>query len=274
MPVSFGLEALKAQAVAARNYVLSPRTQAYKEFNVVDSVASQVYFGANTEDDLATRAVMETDGVVALYKDELILALYSSTAGGYTESYSNAFSDPQSKIFPAPNKPYLTAVPDKEEFSPLNEEEKAKEFYESKVPSYDINSPYYRWTKEWTPKELEEVLKATLVAQSKTGFVFPAVNTNDDIGKIKDIKVMKRGTSGKAMEVEILTTRGCYTVLKELVIRRVFQKNGISLPSANVVFEKELNSLGNVQKIIARINCLLLVVCIQRSDKCFLYRHG
>ena len=33
MPVKFGLEALKAQDVAARNYVLTPRTQAYKEFN-------------------------------------------------------------------------------------------------------------------------------------------------------------------------------------------------------------------------------------------------
>ena len=90
MPVRFGLEALKAQAVAARNYVLTPRTQAYKEFNVVDSVASQVYYGVNTEDDLATRAVMETDGIVALHNNEPILALYSSTAGGYTESYSNA----------------------------------------------------------------------------------------------------------------------------------------------------------------------------------------
>ena len=95
MPVRFGLEALKAQAVAARNYVLTPRTQAYKEFSVVDSVASQVYFGANTEEDLATRAVMETDGIVALYNNELILALYSSTAGGYTESYANAFSEPK-----------------------------------------------------------------------------------------------------------------------------------------------------------------------------------
>ena len=87
MPIRFGLEALKAQAVAARNYVLTPRTQAYKEFNVVDSVASQVYYGVNTEADLATRAVMETDGIVALYNNEPTLALYSSTAGGYTESY-------------------------------------------------------------------------------------------------------------------------------------------------------------------------------------------
>ena len=47
------IEALKAQAVAARNYVLSPRVKASKYYDVVDSVASQVYFGANTEKELA-----------------------------------------------------------------------------------------------------------------------------------------------------------------------------------------------------------------------------
>lgn len=250
MPVNFGLEALKAQAVAARNYVLTPRTQSYKEFNVVDSVASQVYFGANTEEELATRAVMETDGIVALYNNELILALYSSTAGGYTESYANSFSDPNTKIFPAPNKPYLTAVPDKSDFKPLNTEEAAKEFYESKIPSFDIESPYYRWSKEWGVNELESVLKTTLPAQSKTGYIHPVVHQGEDIGKIKDIKVMKRGNSGKIMELEILTSKGCYIVSKELVIRRVFQKDGISLPSANAIFEKKIDNYGNVKSII------------------------
>ncbi len=251
MPVRFGLEALKAQAVAARNYVLTPRTQAYKEFNVVDSVASQVYFGASTEEDLATRAVMETDGIVALYDNELILALYSSTAGGYTESYSNAFSDPYTKAFPSTSKPYLVAVPDKSDFEPIDTDEKAKAFYEAKIPSYDVESPYYRWTREWTPKELEETLKFTLPDQAKTGFVFPHLKKGDDIGIIKDIKVMKRGQSGKIMELEILTSKNCYIVSKELVIRRVFQKNGVALPSANAVFEKKLDSLGNVQAIVA-----------------------
>ena len=246
MPVRFGLEALKAQAVAARNYVLTPRTQAYKEFNVVDSVASQVYYGVNTEDDLSTRAVMETDGIVALYDNEPILALYSSTAGGYTESYSNAFSDPTTKMFPSLNKPYLMAVPDKEEFKPLDEEDKAKEFYETKVPSYDIDSPYYRWQKTWAVGELENVLKTTLVAQSKTGFVHPAFNQGDALGHIKDIKVMKRGASGKAIEVELMTDKGCYRIAKELVIRRVFQKDGISLPSANIIVEKKLDNYGNI----------------------------
>ena len=251
MPVRFGLEALKAQAVAARNYVLGPRTQAYDEFNVVDSVASQVYYGVNTEDDLATRAVMETDGIVALYNNEPILALYSSTAGGYTESYSYAFSDPQTRMFPSIHKPYLTAVPDKEEFKSLEEEDKAREFYGSKVPSYDIDSPYYRWKKEWAVGELENVLKSTLPAQSKTGFIHPAFNQGDDLGKIKDIKVMKRGASGKVIELELMTSKGCYRISKELVIRRVFQKDGISLPSANVFFEKQLDNNGNVTDITA-----------------------
>ena len=251
MPVRFGLEALKAQTVAARNYVLTPRTQAYKEFNVVDSVASQVYFGANTESDIATRAVMETDGIVALYNNELILTLYSSTAGGYTESYAYAFSDPATKAFPAVSKPYLVAVPDKEDFQPLDTEEKAKEFYSQKVPSYDIESPYYRWQKEWAAGELENILKKTLVAQSKTGFVSPVFKDGDELGRIKDIKVMKRGASGKVIELEIMTTKGCYRVSKELVIRRVFQKDGISLPSANVVFEKKVDNYGNITDITA-----------------------
>ena len=249
MPIRFGLEALKAQAVAARNYVLTPRTQAYKEFNVVDSVASQVYYGVNTEADLATRAVMETDGIVALYNNEPILALYSSTAGGYTESYSHAFSDPLTKMFPSINKPYLTAVPDKSEFKSLEDENDAKKFYESKVPSFDIESPYYRWRKQWAVGELENVLKTTMIAQSKTGFIHPAFKQGDDLGKIKDIKVMKRGASGKAVEIELMTTKGCYRIAKELVIRRVFQKDGMSLPSANIVFEKNLDNYGNVTDI-------------------------
>ena len=251
MPIKFGLEALKAQAVAARNYVLTPRTKAYSEFNVVDSVSSQVYFGANTEEDLSTRAVLETDGVLALYDNMPILTLYSSTAGGYTESYAFSFSDPLTKAFPAAHKPYLVAVPDKEEFEKLDNEEKAKEFYTNKIPSYDVDSPYYRWQKQWAVGELENVLKKTLVAQSKTGFINPIFTQNDELGRIKDIKVMKRGASGKVVELDLMTTKGCYRISKELVIRRVFQKNGISLPSANVVFEKKSDNEGNITDIIA-----------------------
>ena len=181
----------------------------------------------------------------------MILSLYSSTAGGYTESYAYAFSDPTTKAFPSICKPYLVAVPDKDYFDLLDNEEKAREFYKSRVPSYDIDSPYYRWQKTWAVGELENILKKTLVAQSKTGFINPIFREGDDLGRLKDIKVMKRGASGKVIELDLMTTKGCYRISKELVIRRVFQKDGTSLPSANVVFEKELDSEGNVVDVTA-----------------------
>lgn len=251
MPVRFGLEALKAQAVAARNYVLLPRTRAYKEFDVDDSVASQVYFGAGTESELSNRAVNETEGLVALYGWDLILAQYSSTAGGYTENYENAFSDPKTKEFPPKGKPYLQGRPDIFSVAPLNKEEEARLFYMSYPDSYDIKSPYYRWQKSWDSEELRTVLEKTLVDQSKTGFVKPEFKQGEKLGEILELKVKRRGVSGKIMELEILTDKETYSVYKELVVRRLLQKSGVSLPSANAVFENLYDTNKKLNKIVA-----------------------
>ena len=246
MPVHFGLEALKAQSVAARNYVLSPRIKANPNYDVVDSVASQVYFGANTEKDLSNRAVEETTGIVALYDWDLILAQYSSTAGGYTESYENAFSDPATKQFPSNPKPYLKAMPDYDKFEPLNTEEAAEKFYKSKPKSFDVKSSYYRWEREWNGQEIQEAVQNTIAAQSATGFIKPAVKKDETIGIIKEIKVKKRGDSGKIIELEIITDDKIYTVQKELVIRRLLTCQSKALPSANVVFEHEYDENGDL----------------------------
>jgi stage II sporulation protein D len=236
MPVRFGLEALKAQTVAARNYAVTPRVKAYKEFDVCDSVACQVYFGANTEDKLSDRAVEETNGIIALDKeDNPILALYSSTAGGYTENYEYAFSDPKTRTFPSKPLHYLTAIPDNSEFDTLDTDEKADNFYNSKPEAFDDQSPYYRWSKDWTKTELENVLSKTMIAQSKTGFITPVLTNSTDFGSLKSIKVLQRGASGKVIKLQIETDKNTFIVQKELVIRRCFQKNGISLPSANFV---------------------------------------
>lgn len=251
MPVRFGLEALKAQAVAARNYVLMPRVRCFKEFDVDDSVASQVYFGASTESELSNRAVNETEGLVALYDWDLILAQYSSTAGGYTESYENAFSDPHSKIFPSKPKPYLQGSPDIFSVAPLNKEEEAKLFYMGYPDSYDVKSPYYRWQREFTRQELEKVLAKTLIDQSKTGFIKPEFKTGDILGELKELRVKHRGVSGKIIELEIVTSKEIYHVYKELVIRRLLQKDGKALPSANVVFENLYDSNKKLNKVVA-----------------------
>lgn len=246
MPVHFGLEALKAQAVAARNYVLSPRVKANPNYDVVDSVASQVYFGANTERELSTRAVNETSGIVALYNWDLILAQYSSTAGGYTESFQNAFSDPITKKFPSDAKPYLIAKPDYENIKPLNNEEDAAKFYKSKPKSFDSKSRYFRWEREWNGQEIQDAVQANIAAQSAAGFVFPEVAKGEKIGIIQEINVKKRGDSGKIIELEIITDEKTYTIEKELVIRRLFTCQGKALPSANVVFEQEYNDKGEL----------------------------
>ena len=251
MPVRFGLEALKAQSVAARNYVLSPRTKAYKAFDVVDSVASQVYYGANSEKQLGNKAVQETEGIVALYDWDLILAQYSSTAGGYTESFAYAFSDPASRSFPSEDKPYLRAKPDILSQTPLNTEEAAAAYYKSKPDSFDVRSPYFRWTKNWTKDDLQKTLERTLAEQSTTGFVHPQFYKGEKLSDLVELKVLRRGDSGKIIEMEVVTKDKNYKIWKELVIRRLLVNQGKALPSANVVFEHVYDENGNLQTITA-----------------------
>lgn len=94
-PAAFGqLEALKAQAVAARTYVQRNLGQYKNEgYDICATDTCQVYFGANTEDPLATQAVMDTRGVVATYDGKPINALYSSTCGGRTEDAEKIFGE-------------------------------------------------------------------------------------------------------------------------------------------------------------------------------------
>jgi peptidoglycan hydrolase-like amidase len=102
-PSTFGqIEALKAQAVAARTYAVRNMGQSRQEgYDICNTDACQVYMGAGTEDPLATQAVRETRGIIATYNGQPINALYSSTCGGKTESAENIF---QEKL------PYLVSV--------------------------------------------------------------------------------------------------------------------------------------------------------------------
>lgn len=240
MPVSFGLEALKAQCVAARNYVMKATEHHAPNYDVYDSVASQVYFGANTERELSNKAVEETDGLFSLYDGKLILALYSSTAGGYTESYENAFSNPANGASPGKVYPYLKAVPDISGMGSLSEEHKAREFYSSKPDTFDSTSPSFRWTREWTKDEFVSVLNKTMKEQKCR----PAFTSKDSFTQLKALKIKQRGHSGKVMFVEIVTENGTYTVAKELVLRRLFKKNGKALPSANFVCDSYVDANG------------------------------
>ena len=88
------IEALKAQAIAARTYALRNRGQFASEgFDLLPTIRSQVYRGLSSEHALSSRAVEETRGMVATYNGEAINALYTSTCGGRTEDAENIFRD-------------------------------------------------------------------------------------------------------------------------------------------------------------------------------------
>ena len=104
-PVSFPqLEALKAQAVAARTYALRNRGQFEAQgYDICATPACQVYRGRASEHPLTDQAVQETRGVIASYRGNLINALYTSTCGGHTEDAVNIFEGEH-------EVPYLTGV--------------------------------------------------------------------------------------------------------------------------------------------------------------------
>ena len=88
------IEALKAQAIAARTYALRNRGQyASQGYDLLPTTRSQVYRGLTSEQPLSTRAVDETRGLVATYNGEPINALYTSTCGGRTEDAENIFNE-------------------------------------------------------------------------------------------------------------------------------------------------------------------------------------
>ncbi|MCL2236484.1 MAG: SpoIID/LytB domain-containing protein, partial [Defluviitaleaceae bacterium] len=85
MPASWEMEALKAQAVAARTFTLYRMASwAGQDYNLCDTVFSQVYSGVFREHYRTTEAVLQTADLVILHNGQPILAAYSSCAGGHT----------------------------------------------------------------------------------------------------------------------------------------------------------------------------------------------
>ena len=91
------IEALKAQAVAARSYALSHMGHHQdRGYDLVNDARSQAYGGLTSERELTNRATEETRGVVALYPNEAgklmpIEALYTANCGGRTENNEEVF---------------------------------------------------------------------------------------------------------------------------------------------------------------------------------------
>jgi stage II sporulation protein D len=100
-PSSWHGEALAAQAIAARTYLVTHLNR-HDHYDLEGDVRDQEYAGIGTEADSTIRAVERTAGIVATYRGSPIEALYSANAGGVTEDSENVYANAL---------PYLRSVP-------------------------------------------------------------------------------------------------------------------------------------------------------------------
>ncbi len=119
------IEAIKAQAVAARTYTVSNQNR-HGSFDLCATTHCQMYRGTEWESSKTRGAVNDTEGQIITYDDKPISAVYFSTSGGHTEDVENVWTN---------KLPYLRGVEDK---------------YEAKTKP---------WVVTYTIEELEELLE-------------------------------------------------------------------------------------------------------------------
>ncbi len=117
---SWPIEALKAQAVAARSYALYKRkTKKNSLYDLDTTQSTQVYKGLDTEYLTTHEAVNSTAGQIMTYNGNVILAAFHSSSGGHTENVEDIWTSPL---------PYLRGVIDYDHQSPVFEWNKTFSF--------------------------------------------------------------------------------------------------------------------------------------------------
>jgi SpoIID/LytB domain protein len=220
------MEALKAQAVCARGELFAKLGQRHTAdpYMVCADVHCQVYRGAGRENKRTSEAVDRTRGEMLFYKGQLVDSVYSANCGGHTEDGAN--------VWQGQSHAYLKGMPDSpnrtEGSLELNDDAQIKTFLEK--PPLDIYCNSEKWGKgsfRWEVRLSDEQIRKGVLEQ-----------TGDDPGKVKDIVVLKRGKSGRVLQIKVIGERGEVTVFGELVIRKALGK----LKSSLFVVEKEGNS--------------------------------
>ncbi len=193
---------------------------AHLNFDVCADDHCQRYQGiTRASTDAVRKAIESTRGEVLVYDGEICDARYSKSCGGISETFDNCWSPIHypylSKVIDNPNVP--------EGFDlDLTIEENAQKWIrnsphafcntkDTKVLAQVLNNydqettDFYRWQIEYTQTEISELLKR------KSGI---------DFGEIIDLKPVKRGESGRLVELEIVGAKQNIVVGKELEIRK------------------------------------------------------
>lgn len=159
MPAYSNIEALKAQAVAARTYSYKYINKHAKYgFNLCATTDCQVYKGYSSENANTNKAVDETMNMVVTYNGALAETVFSASTGGRTEDAANVWGN---------SIPYLKSVEDK---------------YESGT-SYN-----YNWTMKFTADEINTKLKSYGLGTVTS----MEITKNSDAGR--PIEIIVKGT--------------------------------------------------------------------------------
>ncbi len=267
MPTSFGLDALKVQAICARSYAynqLSANLYSSYGANVDDSTNSQVYNNVE-ENESSILAVKDTYGNVLAYNDETITAYYFSTSCGYTSDASDVWLNME-------NTPdYLLGglqeegadKVDSENMQLSNEESFEKFITNNDRNSYEKDYSWYRWkttiSLENLKKSIDKVLESRYNADEELILTYDEEKNSyssipiKTIGDVESFWVSKRGISGIVKEMVIQGSKATIKVKSEYNIRLLFaplydeiirQDNSVSsnfqiLPSAYFITRRD-----------------------------------
>lgn len=224
------MEALKAQAVAARGQLLSKLGTRHlsSPYHLCSTQHCQVYKGEKSRTSKTDKAVEETYGEFLIEGNHLVDTTYSASAGGYTENNENTWHQ-QADIH---RRGRLDAI-DENRFKTGITEANLDDFLDNPPVSYSLTAGYnndkYRWQNELSVGE------ATY-----------RINKKYPLGRISDIKAVKRGVSGRINTLEITGKNKSVTIHGELNIRRLLG----NLPSSLFRIRKEYDEDGNLNRFI------------------------
>lgn len=267
MPESFGLEAMKAQAVCARSFAVRQCASGkYAEYgaDLDDSVSSQTY-NDWPETEMAIQAVEETRGIVLMEEGEVVAANYFSTSCGMTADYADAWQTEGPNCLSS-LKEY--SAPD---FGDLSDEENFRQFItSSEVEAPEADTQWFRWRVTMTKNALETQIGSVLpglgsayVTQlDAAGDQFESYD-GGSIGELQGIYVYQRAASGLIGEILVEGSEKTVKVSGEYNIRRLLAptdsaltlndgstREGISaLPSAFWCAEHTVGADGSLASV-------------------------
>jgi stage II sporulation protein D len=215
------LEALKAQTVAARTYAYAKIEGRSEElFDVEPTEFDQVYSGVAGESPWVNRAVDETLGELLYHDGAIAEALYSSTCGGHSADAREAWG--------GSGHGHLRAHPDR-------------------TGELDLcrASKYYTWRTSWDADALVGIM-----GRYYAGF-FPGAGRPS--GRLKDLRVVSRGASGRAVALEVVSDGGRHVIERDR-IRWILRRAEPGEPALfSTFFDLDVaRRNGSVERVTAR----------------------